>query len=378
MKGIKGLALIIVTTLFITACGAASVEPIEDITEALDGFEESTASTSTEPKEVNNMSNIREIHLAGGCFWGLEAYMAKLHGVIDVTSGYANGNTENPSYQDVIYKDTGHAETVHVTYNGDETDLRTLLLYYFKVVDPTSVNKQGNDKGTQYRSGIYYTNEADIAVINEVISEEQDKYTSPIVVEVIPLDGYYLAEEYHQDYLAKNPDGYCHIDLSVADEIIIDEADYPKPSDDVLKETLTDVQYAVTQEDDTERAFSNEYWDYFEPGIYVDVATGEPLFSSNHKFNSNCGWPSFYKPISDEVVEFEVDTSFNMERVEVRSRAGDSHLGHVFEDGPPETTGLRFCINSASIRFVPLAEMEVEGYGYLVHLIDEDPRIISH
>lgn len=184
------------------------------------------------------------------------------------------------------------------------------------------------------------------------------------------LTNFTVAEDYHQDYLRKNPNGYCHIDLSTADEVIIDPSKYPKPSDDILRKKLTDAQYKVTQENDTESAFSNEYWDNIQKGIYVDVATGEPLFSSTDKFDSGCGWPSFSKPISKDVVTYKEDLSYNMTRTEVRSRSGDSHLGHVFEDGPKELGGLRYCINSASIRFVPLEDMEKEGYGYLTKLVN--------
>lgn len=312
-----------------------------------------------------NQDQMREIYLAGGCFWGVEAYMEKIPGVFDVTSGYANGNTLNPTYEEVIYSGTGHAETVHVTYDASKVDLTTLLIYYFKVIDPTSLNKQGNDRGTQYRTGIYYTNEEDLKAIQTVMTEEQKKYNKAFVVEVMPLENYALAEDYHQDYLAKNPNGYCHIDLSLAEEPIINMADYIKPDDATLKKVLTDLQYDVTQKGSTERAFSNLYWDTYDKGIYVDVVTGEPLFSSTDKYDSMCGWPSFTKPIIPEVVTYHEDTSFNMVRIEVRSRSGDSHLGHVFEDGPADRGGKRYCINSASIKFIPYEEMEALGYAYL-------------
>ena len=315
---------------------------------------------------------LKDLYLAGGCFWGLEEYMQRLHGVYDVTSGYANGDTENPSYEDLLYRNTGHAETVHVRYDPDETDMRTLLLYYFRVIDPTSLNRQGNDRGTQYRTGIYYTEEDQIPVIMDVIAEEQEKYNKEIVVEVEMLDGYYLAEDYHQDYLIKNPNGYCHIDLGMADEIIIDPARYPKPEDAYLMDNLTDLQYAVTQNNNTERAFDNRYHDFKGKGLYVDIVTGEPLFTSIDKYDSGCGWPSFTKPIVPEVVTFVEDTSYNMVRVEVRSRSGDSHLGHVFEDGPKDKGGLRYCINSASIEFVAYDDMDDEGYGYLKQLFDKE------
>lgn len=317
-----------------------------------------------------NPAMFRDIYLAGGCFWGVEAYMARIEGVYDVTSGYANGDTDNPTYEDVLYKETGHAETVHVVYDAFVVDLSALLKYYFRVIDPTSVNKQGNDVGSQYRTGIYYVNTEDEEIIKRFIAAEQLKFKDPIAVEVERLDDFTLAEEYHQDYLEKNPNGYCHIDLDLAYEPLIDPRDYPKPSDAVLKKILTEAQYRVTQNNETEYAFSNEYWDLFEPGLYVDVATGEPLFSSRDKYDSACGWPSFTKPIAAEVVTYHEDTSYNMIRTEVRSRAGDSHLGHVFEDGPKERGGKRYCINSASIRFIPLADMANEGYEAFIPFVD--------
>ncbi|MCD4711805.1 MAG: bifunctional peptide-methionine (S)-S-oxide reductase MsrA/peptide-methionine (R)-S-oxide reductase MsrB [Clostridiales bacterium] len=325
----------------------------------------STKSVTTSVPMDYDMDQLREIYLAGGCFWGVEAYMERIPGVYEVTSGYANGTTENPTYEEVIYDDTGHAETVHVTYDSSKVDLTTLLVYYFKVIDPTSLNKQGNDRGEQYRTGIYYVDDEDLKVIQTVMAEEQKKYDKDIVVEVMPLDNYALAEDYHQDYLTKNPNGYCHIDLSIADEPIIDPKNYVKPDDETLKKTLTDIQYEVTQNNNTERAFSNTYWDTYDRGIYVDVVTGEPLFSSSDKYDSGCGWPSFTKPIIADVVTLHEDTSYNMVRIEVRSRSGDSHLGHVFDDGPKDLGGKRYCINSASIKFIPYEEMSAEGYDYL-------------
>jgi len=313
---------------------------------------------------------VEEIWLAGGCFWGVEAYMARIDGVIDVTSGYANGNTQNPRYNDVL-AGSGHAETVHVTYNTNRVSLEELLIYFFKVVDPTSLNKQGNDRGISYRSGIYYKNEKDVPIIQRVMEKEQERYIKSIVTEVEQLDGFYLAEAYHQDYLEKNPDGYCHIDFKRLEEevIIVNAEDYKKLSDLEIKEKLTDEAYKVTQENGTETAFSTENWDNYAPGLYVDVVTGEPLFTSTAKYKSGCGWPSFYEPIIEEVVTYTIDESFNMQRKEVRSRVGNSHLGHVFEDGPKEHGGLRYCINSVAIRFIPLDEMEIEGYGQYIELI---------
>ncbi len=343
-----------------------------------------TAQPSTEGMGDNGMTEQntqsmkkeqKTIYLAGGCFWGLEAYMERIEGVRDAVSGYANGNTEHPSYEDLVYRNSGHAETVKVSYSPDQISLADLLRYYLRVIDPTSLNKQGNDRGTQYRTGIYYTDEAEKPVIEALLSKEQEKYKKPIVTEVLPLRQFYEAEEYHQDYLRKNPNGYCHIDLTKAElplsetasaAIVIDPARYRRPDNATLKHTLSELQYRVAVENDTERAFTNEYWDNFDKGIYVDVASGEPLFSSSDKFSSGCGWPSFSKPLTEDVVRYSEDQSFGMKRTEVRSRSADIHLGHVFEDGPKELGGLRYCINSASIRFIPYAEMEAEGYGYLM------------
>ena len=353
--------------LVLSACGSIDADPVRQ--------NAAGAATPRSEKAVQIAdSDLRELYLAGGCFWGVEAYMSRINGVYDVTSGYANGEGENPTYKEVVRGNRGFAETVHVKYDPKQVSLQKLLTDYFRVIDPTSVNKQGNDQGVQYRTGIYYTDAEDAEVIQQAVSEEQEKYSKPIVTEVLPLQNYYLAEEYHQDYLEKNPNGYCHIDLSILDEqeVTIDPSQYPRPSDQELKERLTDAQYAVAVNNDTERAFSNEYWDNEEPGIYVDVATGEPLFSSRDKYDSGCGWPSFTKPIIPDVVTYDEDTSFGMVRTEVRSRAGDIHLGHVFDDGPEDRGGKRYCINSASIRFVPLAQMDQEHYGFLTSVVEEN------
>ncbi len=334
---------------------------------------DSMSKPMTEMKKMDNtmqqtqQQDIRDIYLAGGCFWGIEAYMERIYGVKDATSGYANGKTEQTSYR--LIGGTDHAETVHVTYDANLVSLDKLLKYYFQVIDPTSVNKQGNDRGRQYRTGIYYQNEQDKAIILAAIQAEQAKHKDKIQVEVEPLKHYILAEDYHQDYLKKNPNGYCHIDLEQANNIIIDPKDYPKPSDEELKAKLTPLQYSVTQKKNTERSFSNEYWNNFEPGIYVDVTTGEPLFSSTDKFESGCGWPSFTQPIDKDVVTYADDNSFNMHRTEVLSRSGKAHLGHVFDDGPKDKGGLRYCINSASIKFIPFNQMEKQHYGYLMGLV---------
>ena len=330
-------------------------------------YADHTESSKEQKMTMESKQEQQIIYLAGGCFWGLEAYMERIQGVTDAVSGYANGKGDTTNYQ--LLHATDHAETVKVTYDPNKISLDKLLQYYFRVIDPTSINKQGNDRGRQYRTGIYYQNEQDKAVIEAALKTLQSKYQEPIQIEVEPLKNYVVAEEYHQDYLKKNPNGYCHIDIKKADEPLIDDKKYPKPSDTELKQKLTALQYDVTQGKHTERSFSNEYWDNFAPGIYVDITTGEPLFSSKDKFESGCGWPSFTKPIAAEVAEYQKDNSFNMTRIEVLSRSGHAHLGHVFDDGPRDKGGLRYCINSASIKFIPLDEMEKQGYGDLIPFV---------
>ncbi|MGI6193673.1 MAG: peptide-methionine (R)-S-oxide reductase MsrB [Christensenellales bacterium] len=314
-----------------------------------------------------------EIYLAGGCFWGTEKYIASIRGVLSTEVGYANGNTEHPTYEEVCTKNTGHAETVRVTYDPAVLPLAFLLELYYESVNPTSVNKQGGDVGTQYRTGIYYVNEADLPVIQKSIEKLQTRYDKPVVIEVKPLRNYYPAEEYHQKYLDKNPDGYCHIrkeKFEKAAKAVVNPEDYPAPDKAKLRETLTPTQFEVTQNNATEPPFQNEYFLTHQKGIYVDITTGEPLFTSSDKFDSGCGWPSFSKPIDPNVVKEHLDLSHGMMRTEVRSRSGNAHLGHVFPDGPKEAGGLRYCINSAALRFIPKEDMEEEGYGYLLDLVD--------
>jgi peptide methionine sulfoxide reductase msrA/msrB len=295
----------------------------------------------------------KTIYLAGGCFWGTEKYLGLIPGVLATEVGYANGNTINPSYEDVCRRRTGHAESVKVVYDTSNVSLATLLEKFYMSIDPTAVNRQGNDIGSQYRSGIYFVDSEDVEIINNSIKKLQQQYRGPIAIEIKPLSNYYKAEEYHQKYLEKNPGGYCHINPSTFDKAKSTQSPYVKKSREELKKTLTPLQFEVTQNSATEPPFNNEYFDNFEEGIYVDVTTGEPLFSSIDKFDSGCGWPAFSKPIENSSIKEVKDKSYGRIRTEVRSVNGDAHLGHVFNDGPLDRGGLRYCINSAAIKFIP-------------------------
>lgn len=303
------------------------------------------------------MENIKEIYLAGGCFWGTEKYLSLIKGIVETEVGYANGRTENPTYEDVCYRNTGHAETVRVRYDSNIISLDKILDLYYETINPVSVNRQGGDSGTQYRTGVYYTDVSDREIILKSIEELSKNYKSPIAIEVKELENYYKAEEYHQKYLDKNPNGYCHIG----------QDKFKKARTANLN--LSKIQYEVTQNSATEPPFNNEYYDNFKEGIYVDIVTGEPLFVSTDKFESGCGWPAFSKPIDNKLIKESKDVTYGMIRTEVRAKNSDSHLGHVFNDGPKEKGGLRYCINSASLRFIPREDMVKEGYGDYIELL---------
>lgn len=314
-------------------------------------------------------TNRRTIYLAGGCFWGVEGYFKRINGVIDTTTGYANGNSTETNYQ--ALKQTDHAETVKIDYDIARLSLEELLLHYFRIIDPTSVNHQGNDIGRQYRTGIYYTDTtaaADRAIIEKVMAIQATQH-GKLAVEVGPLVHFVNAEDYHQDYLDKNPGGYCHIDLSLATTPLFNEA-YALPTDAEIRQTLDTEAYDIMKHSATEAPFSSALENEYRRGIYVDRISGEPLFSSSDKFDSGCGWPSFSKPILSHKLTEQEDTSHGLIRTEVRTAHSDSHLGHVFSDGPKEKGGLRYCINGTALRFIPYEEMDANGYGRYKVLCD--------
>lgn len=338
-----------------------------------------TSKAQTSQLEDRTMKNKAEIYLAGGCFWGTEQFIKQINGVLRTEVGYANGIGKDPTYEQVCTNKTGFAETVQIEYNPKVLPLTLLLQLYFQTIDPTALNHQGGDFGTQYRTGIYYTDEADLPLIRAEMDKLSKQIDKTIMVEVLPLKNFYRAEDYHQDYLVKNPTGYCHLPTALfemarkANRSSAQEKIFAKPEDGVLKERLTPLQYQVTQQAATERPFDNAYDKEFRPGIYVDVTTGEPLFLSTDKFDSGCGWPAFSKSIDNHLLQENHDKSHGLDRVEVRSATGDAHLGHVFNDGPKSSGGLRYCINSASLRFIPKDQMEKEGYGEYIRLIEPLP-----
>lgn len=310
----------------------------------------------------------KKIYFAGGCFWGTDHLFSLVDGVVKTTAGYANSVIPHPSYEQVCTGRTGAAETVEVEYDDTKVGLTDLLSIYFRSIDPTTLNRQGNDIGTQYRTGIYYTDAVDLPVIEAFVAAVQRRHKEPLAVEVVPLVNFYPAELYHQEYLYKNPQGYCHVDPSLFEEVRnrkvrnLDKAE--------LRERLTPLQWEVTQNGATERPFINEYDHEFHKGIYVDITDGTPLFVSSRKYNSGCGWPAFSRPIDKSLITEHTDTSFGRVRTEVRSASSGAHLGHVFPDGPKDDGGMRYCINSASLRFIPVEEMEAEGYGAYLGLLE--------
>lgn len=370
------IALMLVAMILLVAC----TQPITTPTEAQDIPQEETPM----PQNTTQLATF-----AGGCFWCMEPPFENTKGVISVTSGYAGGEEVAPTYEQVSSGETGHREAVQVIYDPQKVTYKELLDVYWRQIDPTDAQGSFVDRGFQYTSAIFYQTEEEKALAEESKQAVEERFGKPVAVKIVAFSTFYPAEEYHQDYSKKNPLRYkFYRGQSGRDDYIQEnwykdnsslfpdrnkeqtEAKYVKPSDEEIKKMLTPLQYEVTQEEGTEQAFKNEYWDNHEPGIYVDIVTGEPLFSSLDKYDSKTGWPSFSKPLSPENIVEKKDYKLFLPRTEVRSKHGDSHLGHVFTDGPKEDGGLRYCMNSAALRFIPLADLEKEGYGEYAMLFD--------